>query len=119
MAKLLSQIISTKILETIRVSEEQHGFRRNKPTVDAIFILRQLTEKAVEYEKLLFLCFVDLKQAFDRIKPQDIKETLHKHKVHEQLIAIVQEMNTDNYTQIKTEREMSEKNNSIYGHKTG
>lgn len=55
MAKLLSQIISKKISEIMEAGEEQQGFRRNISTEDAIFVLRQLTEKIVEYEKPLFL----------------------------------------------------------------
>jgi len=31
--------------------EEQQGFRKNRSTTDAIFIIRQIVEKSIEYEK--------------------------------------------------------------------
>lgn len=55
----------------MEVSEEQQGFRRNRLMVDAIFVLRQLVEKAID-NKSLFLCSIDLKQAFDRVKLKDV-----------------------------------------------
>jgi len=46
------------------ISEEQQEFRFNRSTVDAIFILRQMIEKSIEFNKPLFVCFVDLTKTF-------------------------------------------------------
>lgn len=77
--------------------------------MDAIFVLHQLVEKAVEYEKPLFLCFMNLKQIFDHIKLKNIEVILRKHRVREKIVKVIQEMNTENYTQIKIEHGLSEK----------
>ena len=39
-----------------------------KSTVDAIFILRRMQESYLEKNRKLFICFVDLEKAFDRVQ---------------------------------------------------
>lgn len=58
----MTKIISQNISQKIDINEEQQGFRHNSSRVDAIFILRLIVEKFIEYEynKSTFLCFVDL-----------------------------------------------------------
>ncbi|XP_019765820.1 uncharacterized protein LOC109541399 [Dendroctonus ponderosae] len=44
-----AQILKNKLEEHIEKSEEQQGFRRNRSTTDAIFIVKQIKEKAIEF----------------------------------------------------------------------
>ena len=70
--KILACIISNRLsqhAETI-LPETQCGFRRGRGTVDAIFVVRQVQEKSLEQYRPLYMCFVDLEKAFDRI-PRD------------------------------------------------
>lgn len=62
--KLLIKILSQKINNHINIKQQQN-FQQNRSTVDAIFILRQLVEKSIEFDKPLYVCSVDLKQAFE------------------------------------------------------
>jgi len=56
--KLLTAIIKDK-LDT---AEKQQGFRKNRSTVDVTFIVRQIVEKSVEYNKPSYKGFVDLRK---------------------------------------------------------
>ena len=47
----------------------QFGFMAGKSTTDAIFIVRQLQEKYLARNKKLWMAFVDLEKAFDRVPP--------------------------------------------------
>ena len=47
-----------------------HGFRSNRSTTDAIFVLRQLLENTRRVKEPMFIAFVALKAAFDWI-PRD------------------------------------------------
>ena len=49
------------------LSMQQFGFRKNRGTVDAIFIVRQIMEKANKHQILLHVNVVDFKAAFDNI----------------------------------------------------
>ena len=71
MSKFLTKIFEEEFADT-GICEEQQGFRKNRPAIDAIFIIRQITEKAIEFNTPVFMCFVDLTQAFDRIKLEDV-----------------------------------------------
>ena len=42
----------------------QYGLMPGKGTVDAIFVVRSVQE---EYQKKLYICFVDIQKAFDRV----------------------------------------------------
>ena len=45
----------------------QHGFRRGKGTTDMTFVFRQLMEKHWEYDTPMYLAFLNLEKAFDRV----------------------------------------------------
>ena len=59
----------TRLQKMVEIREEQYRFVAGKGTIDAIFILRQLQEKEkyLENDKELYLVFVDLEKAFDRV----------------------------------------------------
>ena len=48
----------------------QFGFMPGRGTTDAIFIIRQLQEKYLAAKKSLYMAFVDLEKAFDRVPKQ-------------------------------------------------
>lgn len=66
--KLFIRILGRDFIGEIELSEEQQDFRKNRSTIDAIFIVRQITEKALEFNKPAYLCFIDLTKAFDRLR---------------------------------------------------
>ena len=55
------------------LSKQQFGFRKKRGTVDAIFIVRQIMEKAKKHQVLLHLNFVDFKAAFRRGIVEDVE----------------------------------------------
>jgi hypothetical protein len=91
--KVLTKILSTKIIERVGISEEQQGFYQNRSTVDAIFIIRQLAEKSIEFNKPPYTCFVDLKQAFDRVQLKDVIEILQQYNIINKCLQIISELN--------------------------
>ena len=55
------------------------------------------------------MCFVDLTQAFDRVKLEDVVPLLQKREVHPRIITIINKLNTNNYTSIKIADKLSDK----------
>ena len=49
----------------------QFRFMPGKGTTDALFILRRMQEEFRGREKKLYMCFVDLEKAFDRVQKSD------------------------------------------------
>lgn len=67
--KILAHIINARLTHLAEqiLPESQCGFRQSRGTVDAIFVVKQIQEKSLEQHQPLFMCFVDLEKAFDRV----------------------------------------------------
>ena len=67
--KVFNRIVLEKIREKTEVhtSESQFGFRPNRGTIDAVFIVRQLMEKSKEKGINLHFHFIDFKSGFDTV----------------------------------------------------
>ena len=68
-SKVFARILEKRIRYIVepQLSENQFGFRKNKGCSDAIFILRQLQEEHIEWNKPLYMAFIDQEETFDRI----------------------------------------------------
>ena len=55
--------------------EEQFGFRKGKGTRDAIGLIRTIRERYIEKDKDVYVAFVDLEKAFDRVDQKKLKGT--------------------------------------------
>ena len=64
-AKILEQHTRAKTEHLL--SDAQFGFRKGRGCTDAIFALRQLCERSIEYNQDLHLVFLDQEKAFDRV----------------------------------------------------
>ena len=69
-----------------QLSPSQFGFRRGASCTDALFTLRQLSEKAIEYNQDLNTVFVDQEKAFDRVDRNILWETLEIYNIRGQLL---------------------------------
>lgn len=59
-SKLFTKILLDEVAST-GISEKYQGFRKNRST---ILTIRQITEKAIEYNKTAYMCFIDLTKTF-------------------------------------------------------
>ena len=63
----------------VSVDEMQFGFMPEKGTIDAVFILIRMQEEYHAKGKRLYMCFVDLEKAFDRV-PRKVLEWAMRNK---------------------------------------
>lgn len=117
--KILTKILTKRETNKSNISEEQQGFRRNRSTIDAIFILKQLIEKTIEFNKPLFLCFVDLKQAFDKMRLSDVLKNLKERDIDGRCIKVIAELNRNSNTRIKVKNTLTEVVSVIAGIRQG
>ena len=72
MMEVLERVVEGLIRQIVEIDEMQCGFMSGHGTTDAIFIVHQLQEKhSTHANKLLYMAFVDLEKAFDRV-PRDV-----------------------------------------------
>ncbi|KAJ4439626.1 hypothetical protein ANN_07754 [Periplaneta americana] len=68
-AKILLRILNRHSYFKLKeqLEDEQFGFRKEKGTRDAIGLLRTIDERYLENNKEVYIVFVDLEKAFDRV----------------------------------------------------
>jgi RNA-binding protein YlmH len=99
------RIIQSRLATYIEreISEEQAGFRKGRGTRNQIANIRWILEKAMEYGKTIFMCFIDYSKAFDCIDHSRLLNTLRSMGVPENLIALIKSLYTNQEAAVKTE----------------
>ena len=92
--KVFCRMVLTRIQDTIddHLREEQCGFRSSRGTTDAVFIVRQIIEKARERRIPIHWNFVDFKAAFDTIWREALWKCLRSIGVDGKLVDLIERM---------------------------
>ena len=88
--KILLERMKTKVDRKLK--ESQYGFRSGRGTVDAIFVVREIIEKAKEKNIPLHFNFIDFKSAFDTIWRNALWKMLLKIGVNPKYVDIIKYM---------------------------
>ena len=85
--KVYTRVLESKLRQQIdhQLEDEQTAFRPGRQTQDQIFTIRTICEKGKE----VFLAFLDLKAAFDKVPRKVMWETLRKKNVQTKLIRAI------------------------------
>lgn len=104
--KIYMKIIKDRIYPQIDRAQdtEQAGFRRGRSTIDQIFILNQLIEKAREYNFEIYLMFIDFQKAFDSVEHSSLWQALKKQGLEDKYLRVVKEIYKDAKAYIKMDR---------------
>lgn len=108
--KVFCRMILNRIQDTIEdyLTEEQCGFRRARGTSDAVFIARQIFEKAKERRVPIHWNFVDFKAAFDTIWREALWKCLRSIGVESKMVNLIETMYEQTKCAIIVNGKMSE-----------
>ena len=106
--KLLERVLDNFIRGMVDIDAMQFGFVPGRGTTDAIFIIRQLQEKYIAANKPLYIAFVDLEKAFDRVPRKVLWWALRSLGVEEWAIRVIQGMYTDVRSRVRVNGQYSE-----------
>ena len=79
-----------------------------KGTIDAVFMLRRLQEEYCAKGKKLYMCFVDLEKALDRVPMKVLEWALRKKGIPEVLVRSVMGLYEGAKTRVRVDSELSE-----------
>ena len=105
--KIVQRVLERRIQTLINLNKMQFGFKPGKGTVDAIFIVRRMQE---EYKKdnKLYMCFVDMEKAFDRVPRKVMEWTMRKKGLSVVMVRAVMSLYDDAKTRVKVGSAFSE-----------
>ena len=75
--------------------------------MDAVFVLRQIVEKSIEYNKPALL-FIDLTKAFDRVRIEDIVHLLYKRDIPINIIQTTEDIYHDTTIQARINENLTD-----------
>ncbi|KAI5749413.1 hypothetical protein M8J76_007135 [Diaphorina citri] len=92
--KMFMKVIQRRISSILQENQpcEQAGFRRTFSTIDHIHSVNQIIEKSHEYNKPIYISFIDYSKAFDSLKHRYIWETLVNFGVDHVYVYILREI---------------------------
>jgi len=101
------------------LAEEQAGFRDGRRCEDQLFILTDIIEKRIQRNQPLWVVFVDVRKAYDRVWRNGLWYKLAKMKVSPKMIRILQEMYSEVQNSVQVDKTDSETYNINIGLKQG
>ena len=99
--KLFTSILEDKLETQIKNAEEQQGFVKGRSITDTVFITKQIKEKAKKLNTPVYICFIDLAMAFDRVRLGGILNILIENKVPDNVTRTSHDVNTNNAIKVK------------------
>ena len=101
---ILDDRVSTFLESNNLLADAQHGFRPDRSLLDAHFLLAEAIQTAkhrrgprggAKTPKPLYLAFLDIKKAFDKVPRELLWRKLHKIGVRGKLLRVIVDMFTD------------------------
>ena len=65
--KIVERVLEKQIQTLVNLNKLQFEFMPGKGTVDMVLIIRRMHEEYQKKHKKLYMCFVDMEKAFDRV----------------------------------------------------
>ena len=106
--KIVEKVLKRRMRRTVKVDEIQFGFMPGKGTTDAVFTLRRSQEEYLDKKKKLYMCFVDLEKAFDRVPTRVLGWAIRKRGIPEAMVRSVMSLYEGAKTRVRVGLELSE-----------
>ena len=103
-SKVLLKVLQKRLEPYIEreMPDEQAGFRKGRGTRDQIANLRWIMEKTREYQKEIYMCFIDYSKAFDCVDHSKLWNGLRTMGIPEHLILLIKNVYMEQEATVRT-----------------
>ena len=84
----------------------QFGFMPGRGTTDALFVVRRMQEEYRDKKKKLYMCFMDIEKAFDRVPRKVMKWAMRKKGLPEVIVRAVMSLYHGEKTKVRVGSEL-------------
>lgn len=104
--KLFTSILQSRMTPKIDDCQpiEQAGFRSGFSTTDHMHVTQQIVEKYKEFNRPLYIAFIDYAKAFDTISHNSIWKALDTCHIHDKYIKVLKNIYHGSTSRVKLER---------------
>ena len=106
--KIVEEVLERRMRRMVKVDEMEFSLMPGKGIIDAVFILRRLQEEYLDKEKKLYMCFVDLEKAFDRVPTRVLEWAISTRGIPEAMVREVLSLYEGAKTRVRGGLELSE-----------
>ena len=93
---------SCLIYSRLKLGEVQAGFRKGRGTRDQIANIGWIMEKAKEFQKSIYFCFIDYAKAFDYVDHNKLWEILQEMGIPDHLIRLLRNLYAGQEATVRT-----------------
>ena len=90
-SKVILKVLQTRPQQNVNqeLSDVQSGFRKDKGNRDQIANIHCITEKAIDFQKNIYLCFIEYAKAFDCVDHNKLWKILQEMGIPDNLICLL------------------------------
>ena len=109
-SKLFTRVIINRVQGLIdrQLLEAQAGFRANRSTIDQIFILKMAMEKSREYNRPIYMCFIDIQKAYDSVNRDLLWKICRQYGLTDKIVRLLKLMYRNSRARVRIEGDLSD-----------
>ena len=110
-SKVMLKILQARLQQYMNreLPDVQAGFRKGRGTRDQIANIRCIIEKAREFQKNIYFCFIDYAKAFDCVDHNKLWKILKEMGILEQLTCLLRNLNAGQEGTVITRHETTDR----------
>ena len=106
--KIVERVLERRIRTLVILNETKFGFMPGKGRVDAIFVVKRIQEEYQKKDKKLYMRFVDMEKAFDRLPRKVMEWAMRKKGLSEVMVRAVMSLYDGAKTRVRVGSAYSE-----------
>ena len=83
---------------------EQAGFTKRRGTRDQISNLRWIMERSTEYQRPIYMCFIDYIKAFDCVYHPTLWNMMEEMGIPEHMVQVIRSLYANQVAKVRTEQ---------------